>query len=158
MNQTTILRNELISLLEGKNAHPDLSRCLTDFPREYIHQTIEGIPYTPWQLLEHIRLAQWDILEFMVNPDYVSPEFPKGYWPDPELIPAWKEWQATVQGITEDLEKVKAVVRDPDIDLSGEIPHAPGYTYLREVLLVADHNAFHLGGLVTLRRLMDIWP
>lgn len=157
MNQTAIFRNELISLLEGKNAHPDLDRCIREFPREFIHQIVEGIPYSPWQLLEHIRLAQWDILEFMVNPDHVSPEFPDGYWPDPERIPAWKEWQATLQGIQQDLGRVKAVVRDPDIDLQGEIPHAPGYTYLREILLVADHNAFHLGGLVILRRLIGIW-
>jgi len=158
MNQTAILRNELISLLEGKNAHPDMNRCVKDFPQEFIHQTVEGIPYSPWQLLEHIRLAQWDILEFMVNPDHVSPEFPDGYWPDPERIFSWKEWQVTLRGIQEDLERVKKMVRDPDIDLLGEIPHAPGYTYLREVLLVADHNAFHLGGLVILRRLMGIWP
>jgi hypothetical protein len=158
MDSSQALRNELLSLLEGKNAHPHLERCIKGFPPEFIHQTVEGIPYTPWQLLEHIRLAQWDILEFMVNPGHVSPDFPSGYWPDPKQVPTWKEWEASISGIRNDLEKVKSVVRDSEADLLSEIPHAPGYTYLREVLLVADHNAFHLGGLVILRRLMGIWP
>ncbi|MCK4942396.1 MAG: DinB family protein [Candidatus Aminicenantes bacterium] len=157
MDKEKILRKEILALLNGQNAHLNLDRAIRDFPRNYIHQTVEGIPYTPWQLLEHIRLAQWDILEFMVNPGHVSPEFPDGYWPDPERIPTWKEWKTTLQGIQEDLEKVKTVVRDTGIELMSEIPHAPGYTYFREVVLVADHNAFHLGGLVVLRRLMGIF-
>jgi hypothetical protein len=157
MNKISPIRNELMSLLDGKNAHPDLDRCLEHFPPEFIHQTVEGIPYTPWQLLEHIRLAQWDILEFMLNPNHISPDFPSGYWPDPERIPVWKDWEASLDRVRDDLEKVKSVVRDSDIDLLKEIPHAPGYTYLREVLLIADHNAYHLGGLVILRRLMGIW-
>lgn len=157
MNQTTILRNELLALLDGNNAHLDLNRAIRDFPPNYIHQTVEGIPYTPWQLLEHIRIAQWDILRFMIDSDHVSPEWPDGYWPDKKIIPGWSDWEKTVEKIKSDLEQVKDIVNDTSVDLLSEIPHAPGYTYFREVVLVADHNAFHLGGLVVLRRLMGIF-
>ena len=158
MDKEKIMHTELLALLDGHNAHLNLDRAIRDFPRNYIHQTVEGIPYTPWQLLEHIRLAQWDILQFMINPDHVSPEWPGGYWPDKKFIPGWSNWEHSVESIKSEMKQVKDIVNDTSIDLLSEIPHAQGYTYFREVILIADHNAFHLGGLVVLRRLMGIWP
>ena len=158
MYKEQILRKEILALLGGQNAHLDLEHCIKDFPRNHIHQIVEGIPYTPWQLLEHIRLAQWDILEFMVNPEHVSPEWPDGYWPDKKFIPDWSNWEHSIKSIKSELKQVIGIVNDTSVDLLSEIPHAPGYTYFREVVLVADHNSFHLGGLVVFRRLMGIWP
>lgn len=156
MSDTT-LRDQLLALLRGGNAHLGFDQAVADFPEAAMNQTPPHVPYTPWHLLEHLRIAQWDILEFMRNPDHVSPEWPTGYWPDRDATTDAAGWAATLDAFRADLAAVQEIVRDPAIDLAAELPHAPGYTYLREVLLVADHNAYHIGEFAILRQVMGTW-
>ncbi len=158
MTDDTVLRAQLLALLDGQNAHINFDNAVADFPMTAINRHPPNVPYTPWHLLEHIRIAQWDILEFVRNPDHVSPEWPKGYWPAPDALASEEDWQATVAQIRADLDAVKALVADPATDLTAELPHAPGYTVLREALLVADHNAYHIGEFAILRQVMGTWP
>jgi hypothetical protein len=116
------------------------------------------VPYTPWHIVEHLRIAQWDILEFMRDPAHVSPEWPKGYWPDPEDTTNAAGWSSSLDAFRDDLDAVQELVGDESIEIMAEIPHAPGYTYLREFLLVADHNAYHVGEFAILRQVMGTWP
>ena len=118
----------------------------------------KGGPHTPWRLVEHIRIAQWDILEFCRNPKHVSPKFPDGYWPDGDAPPDSTAWGKSVEAFRADLQAMQDLVADPSTDLFTPIPHGDGQTILREALLVADHNAYHLGQLVTVRRALGAWP
>ncbi|KPK12996.1 MAG: ABC transporter [Anaerolineae bacterium SG8_19] len=152
-----ILREQLIQVLTGRNAHFTFNDAVKDFPVDKINEQPPNVPYTPWHLVEHLRIAQWDILEFTQNPDHVSPRWPEGYWPDRDAIADVGTWQASLAAFRSDLKAVEEIVLDRDIDLSSEIPHAPGYTYLREVLLVADHNAYHIGEFCILRQVMGTW-
>jgi hypothetical protein len=117
-----------------------------------------GVPHTPWRLVEHMRRSQWDILEFSRNPRHVSPEFPEGYWPQGDGPPSSKAWDASIKAFRKDLKDMEKLVDDPKTDLFARIPHGEGQTILREALLVADHNAYHLGQLVVIRRLLGAWP
>jgi hypothetical protein len=155
MNTDTSLRDHLLYLLGHGGAHIRLAEVIDGFPFEYAGARVEGAPYTAWQLLDHLRLAQRDILEFSRNPDHVSPDFPDGYWPDSEAPPDRKTWEDTLSQIKADLEAMKDLVADQAIDLHAEIPHGSGQTVLREALLVADHNAYHLGQIVLLRRILE---
>ena len=157
MTTDRILREQLISLLHGDNAHLNFEAAIKDFPEGHINRQATNIPYSPWQLIEHIRIAQWDIIEFMINSNHISPEFPNGYWPEMNHQATMVDWLKTVSSIKYDLERVKGIIEDGSIELLSEIPHAPGYTYLREIILIADHNAYHLGGLISLRRILGIW-
>lgn len=154
----SVLRDHILKLLSGGNAHMGFEAAVADFPTDLINARPPEVPYSFWHLLEHLRLAQWDILDFIRNPDYVWPQWPADYWPaqDAETDPAG--WQASVEAFRADLEALKAIVRDPEIDLTAELPNAPGYTYLREMLVVADHNAYHIGELAILRQVMNAWP
>ncbi|HJU54070.1 MAG TPA: DinB family protein, partial [Pyrinomonadaceae bacterium] len=114
--------------------------------------------YTAWEVLEHMRIAQWDILEFSRNADYVSPKWPEGYWPTKDAAPGTEAWGESVERFRADLEEMKALVADARTDLFARIPHGDGQTVLREALLVADHNAYHLGVLVTMKRLLEEEP
>ena len=118
----------------------------------------QGLPHTAWQLLEHSRLAQWDILEFSRNAKHVSPDFPGGYWPKTPVPPDEKSWDDSVQAFQRDLAEMIALVENPMTDLCAKIPHGDGQTVLREALLLADHNSYHLGQLVDLRRALGEWP
>ncbi len=151
------LRDQLLALLKGGNAHLTFDDAIADFPPAAMNQQPPNVPYTPWHILEHLRITQWDILEFVRNPRHVSPEWPKGYWPAPDATTDVAGWQATIDAFRADLAAVQEIVRDPSIDLSAELPHAPGYTYIREVLLVADHNAYHIGEFAILRQVMGTW-
>jgi hypothetical protein len=148
------LRQHLVNLLAKGEAHIDARSALKDFPEDLRGRKPPGAPHTPWQLLEHLRIAQWDILRFSVDPSHVSPKWPEGYWPDeaPASDQAWKE---SVRQFLADLEAVCDLVRDPKRDLFARIAHGEGQTLLREVLLVADHNAYHLGQLVMVRRTLE---
>ena len=157
MNSDQILRQQLLALVRGGNAHMSLDQAVAGFPTASMNQNPPNVSYTPWHLLEHIRLAQWDIVEFVINPQHVSPEWPKGYWPAPDAQADPSHWDETLAAIRADLERLEAVIQDPKIDLTAEIPHAPGYTYLREVLLVADHNGYHIGEFAILRQVMQDW-
>ncbi|HEV2388526.1 MAG TPA: DinB family protein [Candidatus Acidoferrales bacterium] len=151
------LRRQLAALLGGGNAHVDFDRVIADFPAHHRGGKIPGAPHTPWQLLEHLRIAQWDILEFTRNPRHVSPPFPAGYWPPTEAPPDAAAWERSVRSFRADLQAMIALVRNPRTDLFARISHGEGQTALREALLVADHNAYHLGQLVLLRKLTGCW-
>ncbi len=151
------LRQHVLYLLRGGGAHLGFDDVIGDFPPHLRGQKVEGAPHTAWQLLEHLRLAQWDILEFSRNPQHVSPEFPAGYWPKSSAPPHEQAWEESVQTFRADLEAMRDLVEAPNTDLYARIPHGEGQTVLREALLIADHNAYHLGQLVLLRRLLGAW-
>jgi len=157
MNEDKALRDHLIKLLMGRQAHVDLETALADLPHELQGSKTEALSFTPWQLLEHMRIAQWDILEFSRNPKHISPEFPVGYWPTTETPPEEGSWNESVESFRSDLNAMVDLVSNPATDLFAAIPHGTGQTLLREALLVADHNAYHLGQLVLVRRGLDCW-
>jgi uncharacterized damage-inducible protein DinB len=144
------LRNHLLELLEGKFAHIGLESAIRDFPIDKINMHPENSPHSAWELLEHIRIAQWDILEFSRNAKHKSPDWPEGYWPKKEG--SKKDWSASVRQILKDLKIMRSLVKDKKNDLYALFPWGDGQTLLREVLLLADHNAYHLGQLVLLKR------
>ena len=123
-----------------------------------INQRVPHGSYTVWHLLAHMRIVQWDILEFIRNPGHVSPDFPEGYWPGPDEKATSAVWEKTVEDIRNDLQAIIDIVKDPKTDFFGPIPHARGYTIFREMLLVGDHNAFHVGELVSIRRILNLNP
>ncbi len=151
------MRDQLVYVLEGKGAHMTLDEAVADFPVEEINTKPPGVDYSFWHLLEHIRICQWDILEFTRDPEHVSPEFPVGLWPASDATTDEAGWHATLDAIRADLAAMIALTRDESLDLTAELPHAPGYTYLREILLVADHNAYHTGELAILRQTLNLW-
>ncbi len=157
-NPDRVLREQLLALLEGGQAHMGFEDAIAGFPMKEINHKVPHASYTVWHALEHLRRAQQDIRLFVEDPEYVSPDFPEGYWPkqDEEATPA--QWRKTVEGIRSDLEAVKGWVKNPKTDFFGPIPHAPGYTVFREILLVADHNAWHTSELVILRRVLNLKP
>jgi len=148
------LRDHLLSLLRGGNAHISFDDFIAGFPAESCGQRIEGLPYTAWQVLEHMRIAQWDILEFCRNPSHVSPKWPEGYWPKPDELGNPELLKETVEKFRIDLKQTGDLVSDPSTDLFATIPHGTGQTILREALLLADHNAYHLGVLVAAGRIL----
>ena len=150
------LRQHIVYLLEGGGAHLSFDDAVKRFPAPLRGVKPAGAPHTAWQLVEHMRLAQWDILEFSRNAKHVSPKFPDGYWPEPEAPPTARAWNATLRAFHADLEAMIALVKKPSTDLFARIPHGDGQTILREALLVADHNAYHLGQLVLLRQTLGI--
>ena len=152
------MRAQLVYVLEGRGAHMTLDDAVEDFPLSEINTKPPGVEYSFWHLLEHIRICQWDILEFTRDPEHVSPEFPVGLWPAPNATTDEAGWQATLAAIRSDLAAMIALTRDEALDLTAELPHAPGYTYLREILLVADHNAYHTGEFAILRQALGLWP
>lgn len=152
------LREHLLSLLRGGNAHVDFEKIIADFPPELQGSKPAGLPHSAWQLLEHLRIAQWDIVEFSRNPKHVSPEFPGGYWPEFEAPPNPQAWSESVVVFRRDLKRMQKLVSDPKVDLHAGISHSAGHTILREALLLADHNSYHLGQLLILRRLLGVWP
>lgn len=151
------LREHVIYLLEGGGAHLGFVDAIADLPDHLRGAKAPGCPHTPWRLLEHMRICQWDILEFSRNPDHVSPSFPDGYWPATDAPPTNDDWDHSVQQFCADLQAMIALVADPGIDLYAKIPHGDGQTILREALLVADHNAYHLGQMVFLRQCLGAW-
>jgi hypothetical protein len=151
------LRKHLVELLGGGSAHLDFDKALAGLPSRLRGAKPSGAPHSPWQLVEHLRIAQWDILEFSRNAKHVSPKWPEGYWPPSEAPASAQAWDKSVQAFHADLEAMKKLVADPSTDLYAPIPHGDGQTILREALLVADHNAYHLGQLVLLRRLLGAW-
>lgn len=153
--ETTALRAQIQQLLRGGNAHVPFAQAVEGFPLERVNQRPQGLPYSAWDLLEHLRIAQRDILDFMVNPHYKEPHWPQDYWPSRPGDA--QTWQASVHSFEGDLERMIHLALDPQIQLDAAIPHGQGQTYLREFLLAADHNAYHIGQLVLLRRLLGAW-
>jgi len=157
-NTDSELREQVVYLLKGGGAHVHFSDGLDDFPPAKYGTFADALPHTGWQLLEHARLAQWDILEFSRNPKHVSPPFPAGYWPKTPAPPNEKDWHNSVAAFERDLQHMVRLVQNPKTDLFAKIPHGAGQTILREALVLADHNAYHLGQLVNLRRALGAWP
>jgi hypothetical protein len=157
-NQDRALREHLVYLLKGGGAHVAFMDALEDFPAGQLGVFAKGLPHTGWQLLEHVRTAQWDILEFSRDADHESPEFPEGYWPKSHAPQHRKEWEQSIHAFRHDLREMIRLVENPRTDLFAKIPHGEGQTILREALLLADHNAYHLGQLVDLRRALGSWP
>jgi hypothetical protein len=147
------LREHVLALLRGGEAHIDFAGFLADLTLQSANKRFEKLPYTIWHVLEHMRIAQWDILEFSRNPHHKSPDFPKGYWPPAESTANEEAFTKTIQGFEADLVAMQQLVTDPQIDLFAPIPHAEGQTILREALLVADHNSYHLGALLVMKRM-----
>jgi hypothetical protein len=153
----TALREHLLFLLRGGGAHVNFETAIADFPPQLRGVKPLALPYTAWGLLEHMRLAQRDILEFSRNPKHVSPEWPGGYWPSADAPADEAAWDKSVGAFRADLKEMQKLVAHPGADLFSRIPHGEGQTLLREALLVADHNAYHLGQLVMLRRQLGAW-
>ena len=148
------IRKHVLYLLRGGGAHLSFDDFVSSFPADLCNRQIEGLPYTAWQVLEHMRIAQWDILEFSRDPGHVSPEFPKGYWPKPNDLGTPALWQKTIDEFQNNLQQMVALVEDESTDLYATIPHGDGQTILREALLIADHNAYHLGVLAAMSRIV----
>jgi hypothetical protein len=152
MDDQKMLREHLIELLDGRSAHIDLATALKAFPVDEINTRVENSPHTAWELLEHIRIAQSDILEFCRDAGHTSPDFPDGYWN--HSVASTEDWRRSVEQIIGDLRAVRSLVENEETDLYAEIPHGTGQTVLREALLAADHNAYHLGQIMLLRRIL----
>ena len=150
------LRRDLIELLEGKGAHVGVEPAFANLAPEHraAHGGEDG--HTIWEELEHLRIAQEDILRYTLEPGWTSPHWPDGYWPDVET-PTEEQWRDSLPASHSDLDQVMALVRDPARDRTAEIPHGEGRSYLRQILLVADHNAYHLGQVIEIRRLLGAW-
>lgn len=152
------LREHVVYLLKGGGAHVHFEDAIAAFPKSKRGVFAKGLPHTGWQLLEHSRIAQWDILEFSRNPKHISPDFPGGYWPKTPVPPNEAAWEKSWNGFQTDLNAMIALVKNPKTDLYATFPHGDGQTVLREALLLADHNAYHLGQIVDLRRALGAWP
>lgn len=150
------LRDHLLYLLKGEGAHASFEGAIGDWPVQIAGAKVANFPHSAWMLLEHLRIAQRDILEFSRNPKHVSPKWPEGYWPASEAPPSEKEWKASVAAFKNDLRDMQRLVADRKVDLHAKIPWGDGQTILREALLVADHNAYHIGQLVMLRKAIGI--
>lgn len=157
MNQEKTLREQLVALMSGGNAHVTFDAAIKDIPAELRGKRANGCPHSPWELLEHLRIAQWDILEFSRSAKHQSPKWPEGYWPAAPVPPDDKAWEKSVRAFRRDLKAMCELVSDPASDLYAKIPHGDGQTILREALLVADHNAYHVGQLILVRRLLGAW-
>jgi DinB superfamily len=156
-DQEKSLRKHLLDLLAGGQAHAKFDDVVKGLPAKLRGAKPAKFPHTPWMLLEHLRIAQWDILEFSRNAEHVSPNWPRGYWPEAEAPPTAAAWNKSIQQFRKDLKALQRLVADPKTDLFARIPWGDGQTRLREVLLVADHNAYHLGQFVDVRRMLGAW-
>lgn len=152
------MRQELLEIIDGRGAHMPFDEAVKDFPEEAINQRPPNVPYTPWHLLEHIRIAQWDILDYIRNRAYLSPDWPEEYWPAHEATASLEEFARTVAACRADRQTLHELVADPDTDLLASIPDTPGHTILREVRILGAHNAYHIGEFAILREVMGTWP
>ena len=152
-----ILREQLLALLRGGNAHMNFDQVVAEFPIDRINERPPNVEYTPWHLVEHLRITQWDILNFVIDPEHKSPEWPTGYWPAVDSRADAADWNQTLAGFRGDLAALQELAADETQSLTDELPHAPGYTLVRELLLAADHNAYHIGELGILRQVMGAW-
>ena len=156
-NSEQALRSHVLYLLTEGGAHAGFNDAVRALPPALRGKKVKGSPYSAWMLLEHMRLAQWDILEFSRNPKHESPPWPSGYWPKSPAPPSASAWDKSVKAFQRDLRAMAALVRNPKTDLFAPLPWGDGQTLLREALLLADHNAYHVGELVLLRRLLGAW-
>lgn len=151
------LRKHLVSLLTDEGAHVSFDNATKDLPLGFRGIRPEGAEHSPWELLEHMRIAQWDILKFTRDPKHVSPAFPSGYWPQSPAPPDEQAWDNSVKAFRSDMHEMAELIENPKTDLLGPLPHDKDKTVLREALILADHNAYHLGQLILVRRLLGAW-
>jgi hypothetical protein len=152
------LRDQLVHQLQGGMAHMTYDQAIADFPLDRINERPPNVPYTPWHILEHLRITQWDILDFMRNSDYKELAWPDQYWPAPDATTDADGWARTIADFHADFEAICAIATNPQTDLYATIPWGDGQTNLREILLVADHNSHHIGEFAILRQVMGTWP
>jgi hypothetical protein len=157
-DQDRSLRQHIVDLLGGGNAHVKFDQVIAGIPAKMRGSKAPGLPHSPWMLLEHIRIAQWDILEFSRNGKHVSPKWPEGYWPKSEAPTSATAWNNSIKKVRQELKAMESLVKNPKTDLFAKIPWGDGQTILRQALLIADHNAYHLAQLVDVRRGLRIWP
>lgn len=153
-DESAILRKQLLDAISGHQAHIEFTAAVKEFPAELQGKKPAGAPHSAWQLLEHMRIAQSDILEFSRNPKHTSPNWPEGYWPSTEAPPNARAWTESVAAFEQDRKEFLALVADPKLDLFQRFPYGEGQTLLREALLVASHNSYHLGQLVFLKKML----
>jgi DinB superfamily len=158
MPDQDILRQQLIESIEARGAHMPFDAAVSDFPAGRLNDRAPNVPYTPWHLLEHIRRAQADILDYLRNRRYLAPAWPDEYWPEREAEATPAAFAETVAGFRLDRAALRAIVEDPATDLFAVIPNTPGHTLVREIRILAGHNAYHLGEFAILRQVMDTWP
>ena len=156
-DHTRALRQQLIKLLKESEAHADFDAAVKDMPMALRGKRPKGAAHSPWEMLEHLRIAQWDILEFARNPKHKSPDFPSGYWPASPEPPDEKAWDKSAAKFRADRQVLCELVSDESTDLFAKIPHGDGQTILRQALLAADHNSYHVGELILLRRILGAW-
>ena len=158
MTDSSVVRDELVELLDGVGAHMTFEDAVADFPDDAINRRPPNVDYTPWHLVEHLRLTQFDILDYIVNRNYVPLGWPEEHWPAPDAAATPAEFAASVNGFLADRASLRAIVTDPSTDLFAIIPDTPGHTIAREVRVVGDHNAYHVGEFAILRQVMGTWP
>jgi hypothetical protein len=157
MSRDVELRRQLAALLEWHDAHIDFDAAVEDLPEAQRGTRPAGLPYSPWELVEHIRLAQRDILEFCQDAAYRERKWPDDYWPASPSPPGKSAWEESLAAVRQDRAALQHLAGDLTVDLQARIPHGTGQTYLRELLLVADHTAYHVGQIVAVRRLLGSW-
>jgi hypothetical protein len=153
-----VLRDQLLALLDGHGARMPFDAAIADFPPAAINTFPPNVDYTPWHLLEHLRITQWDILDYIVNRAYVERRWPDDYWPAREATATSEQFAATIDGFRSDNAALHALVADPATDVLAVIPNTPGHTIIREVRVVGDHNSYHTGEFAILRQVMGTWP
>jgi len=151
------LRQQLLAYFQGGHAHAGFDKAVADLPAELRGSKPAGQPHTPWRLVEHMRLAQWDILEFIRNPNHKSPAWPEGYWPVGDAPPDARAWEEALAAFHADRSALEGLIADPEQDLLAPIAHGTGQTLFREALLVIDHTGYHVAQLILLRRLLGAW-
>ena len=157
MTLDQLSRQQLADLLTHGNAHLPFQDAVADFPIDQINHRPPNVPYSYWHLIEHLRLTQRDILNYLRDADYAEPEWPKDYWPAPDAITDQAGWDASIAAFEADLAELAGMVEDPATNLTASVPSNPEHTVLREMLIVADHNAYHVGELAILRQVDGIW-
>jgi uncharacterized damage-inducible protein DinB len=158
MPTSSVLREHVVNLLTVRQAHCTFEDAVAQMPVARVGEQPEEMPYSVWELMEHIRFAQRDILDYCRDPDYEAPDWPDGYWPDSAAPPSEDAWAEAVEGVKTDRDSLVDLVQDESLDLYDTVPASDEHTYLREMLLVADHNAYHIGQIVTVRRQLGLWP
>ena len=145
-------------VLTKESGHMSLDEALADFPMKQINARPPNVSYTFWHILEHIRIAQWDLLEYVRDPKHVSPAWPDGYWPAPDATTDTAGWKRTITAIEKDLVRMDRMLKDPKVDIFAPVPFANNKSVLRCTFLVVDHDAYHLGEFAILRQVMNLWP
>lgn len=157
MASTKSIRNLLLEQLDGGNAHADFEKAVQGLTYKQAGIKVEGVPHTIWELIEHIRISQADILEFSENPDYEEIDWPEDYWPESSSPESKEDFENSIKVVRDGIEEMKALVRDPKNDLQAVFDYGNGQTLFREAMLIVDHNSYHIGQIILIRRLLGNW-